>query len=75
MRCATALNLSYRCLNENKTTPRREPQPLTLLRPRRERPRSRAAEQRDERASFQLIELHSIPASQGLDTGYRVGGE
>jgi hypothetical protein len=25
----------------------------------------RAAEQRDELASFQLIELHSIPASQG----------
>jgi hypothetical protein len=33
---------------------------------RRERPRCRRpAEQRDEFASFQLIELHSIPASQG----------
>jgi hypothetical protein len=36
-----------------------------LLRPRRNRPcRRRAAEQRDERAAFPLIELHSIPASQ-----------
>jgi hypothetical protein len=36
-----------------------------LLRPRRERPRdSRAADQRDELASFQLIELHSVPATQ-----------
>jgi hypothetical protein len=33
---------------------------------RRERHRyRRTAEQRDELASFQLIELHSIPASQG----------
>jgi hypothetical protein len=30
-----------------------------------ERPRHRRAEQRDELASFQLIELHSNPASQG----------
>jgi len=37
-----------------------------LLRARRERPRNRrAAEKRDELASFQLIELHSIPAGQG----------
>jgi hypothetical protein len=35
-----------------------------VLRPRRERVRSRAGEQRDELASFQLVELHSIPASQ-----------
>jgi len=40
---------------------------------RRERPRGRAAEQRDERASFQLIELHSFPASQGRIAGYRIG--
>jgi hypothetical protein len=39
--------------------------PLWLLRPRRERPRRRAAEQRDELAPFQLIELHYIPASEG----------
>jgi hypothetical protein len=32
-----------------------------LLRARRERPRCCAAEQRDELAPFQLIELHSIP--------------
>jgi hypothetical protein len=45
-----------------------------LLRPRGERPRCRAAEQRDEVASFQLIELHSIPASQGrIVGGYRIG--
>jgi hypothetical protein len=36
-----------------------------LLRARRERPRGcRAAEQRYERAAFQLVELHSMPASQ-----------
>jgi len=47
-----------------------------LLRPRSNRPCDRpAAEQRDELASFQLIELHSIPASQGGIAGYRTGGE
>jgi len=36
-----------------------------VLRPRRERPRcSRAAKQRDELASVQSVESHSIPASQ-----------
>ena len=35
--------------------------------------RRRAAEQRDELAPFQLIEMHSIPASQGRFTGYRIG--
>jgi hypothetical protein len=36
-----------------------------LLRPRGKRPRDRsAAEQCDEIATFQLIELHSIPSSQ-----------
>jgi hypothetical protein len=34
-----------------------------------------AAEQRDELATFQLVELHSIPASQGRIAGYRIGGE
>jgi hypothetical protein len=39
---------------------------LRLLRTRRERPRRcRAAEQPDELASFQLVELHSVAASQG----------
>jgi hypothetical protein len=38
---------------------------LALLRPRRERPGRRAADERDELASFQLIELHSVPVSQG----------
>ena len=37
-------------------------------------PRGRgAAEQRDERAAFQLVELHSVPASQGRIAGYRIG--
>jgi hypothetical protein len=42
---------------------------------RRERPRRRAAEQRDELASFQLIELHPVPASQGRITGYRIASD
>jgi hypothetical protein len=45
-----------------------------LLCTRNERPhRHRAAEQRDELAALQLIELHSIPASQGRIAGYRIG--
>jgi iron complex outermembrane receptor protein len=44
-----------------------------LLRPRRERPRDRrAAEQREELAALQLIELHSIPASQTRIVRYRI---
>jgi len=47
-----------------------------LLRARVERPRRcRAAEQRDEIASLQLIELHLIPASRGRIAGYRTGGD
>jgi hypothetical protein len=38
------------------------------------RPRKRrAAEQRDELASSQFIELHSIPSIQGRFAGYRMG--
>ena len=37
---------------------------FALLRSRRERPRQRAAEPRHELAPFQLMEVHSIPASQ-----------
>ena len=37
--------------------------------------RGRAAEQRDELASFQLIELHLVPPSQGRIAGYRIGEE
>src|SRR4029077_17687045 len=41
------------------------PHRLRLLRARSQWPRRRrAAEQRDELASFQLIELHSIPAAK-----------
>src|SRR5262245_22583941 len=36
--------------------------------------RRRAGEQRDEVASFQLVELHSVPASQGRTAGYRMVG-
>jgi hypothetical protein len=44
-----------------------------LLPARRERPRGcRAAEQRDEIAAFQSIELHSIPVSQRRIAGYRI---
>jgi hypothetical protein len=47
-----------------------------LLRARRERPDGGgAAEQRDEIAAFQLIELHSIPASQGRVAGYRIASD
>ena len=46
---------------------------VRLLRARIERPRRRAAEQRDELTAFYLIELHSIPASQGRNAGYRIG--
>src|SRR5262245_2745287 len=47
-----------------------------LLRSRRERPRRcRTANESDELASFQLIELHSVPASQGRITGYRIASD
>ena len=50
------------------------PHALWLLRPRSERPAGRAAaEQRDEVAPSQLVELHSIPSSQGRFEGYRMG--
>jgi hypothetical protein len=45
-----------------------------LLPARREGPRrSRAAEQRDEIASFYLIEVHLFAVSQGRIAGYRIG--
>jgi len=50
------------------------PHSVRLLRARCERPRCcRAAKQRDELASFQLIELHSILANQSRLAGYRIG--
>ncbi|MGA7344364.1 MAG: hypothetical protein WBY01_02240, partial [Pseudolabrys sp.] len=43
-------------------------------RARRERPcRRRAANQRDELAPLYLIELHSVPVSQGRLVGYPIG--
>jgi hypothetical protein len=42
-----------------------------LLRARRERPRSRsAAEQRDEVAPFQFVELHLVPHERGTVSHY-----
>src|SRR6516162_1129069 len=46
-----------------------------LLRTRRERPRCRAAEQREEIAPFQLIKFHSIPAGQGRIAEYRIASD
>jgi hypothetical protein len=34
-----------------------------------------AAAQRDEVAPSQLVELHSVPASQGWIAGYRIGSD
>src|SRR5438067_5466306 len=52
------------------------PHPIGLLRVRGEWPCSRqAAEHGDELASFQLIELHSMPASQGGTVGYRIDAD
>jgi len=42
------------------------PHPLALLRPRRERPRRRATEKRDEVAPFQLIEFPRFNISGSL---------
>jgi hypothetical protein len=39
---------------------------LALLRTPRERPRSRAAEQRDELATLQLSKLHLLPPKPGV---------
>jgi hypothetical protein len=40
--------------------------------PRRD---GRAAEQCDERASYYLIELYSVPVSEGQIVGYRIGAD
>jgi hypothetical protein len=48
----------------------------SLFRARREWPCGGcAAEQRDELATFQLIDLHSLPASQGRVAGYRIASD
>jgi len=52
------------------------PHPLALLRARGRRPSGRrAAEQRDELPSLQLIEWHSVPFQPGRIAGYRIGEE
>src|SRR5262245_8712926 len=56
-------------------TDKADAQHLVLLGLRRKRPRRRAAEERDELAPFQLIELHSILASQGRVAGYRIASD
>jgi hypothetical protein len=58
LRVQVALSISHQ-----HTDP---PHPFGLLRTRCERPSRGAAEQRDELAPFQLIELHSVPASAEL---------
>jgi hypothetical protein len=56
-----AIMWSLSRLHTNKA----DAQHLGLLRPRRQRPRRRrAAEQRDERAACQLIELHDCPRNR-----------
>jgi hypothetical protein len=58
--------LSFRIIRSRVHEHADAPHPLRLLRARRERPRHRrAAEQRDEVAAFQLIEVHLIPANRG----------
>ncbi|HKD92513.1 MAG TPA: hypothetical protein VKB56_11430 [Terriglobales bacterium] len=72
-RCEAGLH--FRTIHGQRREHADAPHPVSLLRARRERPRSRAAEQRDEGAAFQLIELHSISASHSRITGYRIGGK
>ena len=61
-----------RCRSERRASEKPNHRHRQLLRARRERPRRRAAKQRDEIASFQLTELHLIPTSQGRIAGYRI---
>jgi len=72
--CATGTknggsNVAHRCPAEEYLHRR-------LLRARRERPRHcrGAAEYRDELATFQLIDLHSL-RQPGMAAGYRIDGE
>jgi hypothetical protein len=53
------------------------PHPLgRRLRTDRERPGDRrSADQRDELAPIQLIQLHPVPASQGQIAGYRIASD
>src|SRR5262249_61048087 len=60
-KCAQTVRLRIRRCGGEETNHRHR----WLLRARRERPRSRAAEQCYELAPFYLIELHSVPAQSG----------
>jgi len=59
-------SLSLRIAFSEVHEDRDAPHPLGLLRPRREWPRRRAAEQRDEIAPFQLIEFPRFNISGSL---------
>src|SRR5262249_49505370 len=59
------ISLSFEVVIGIRHQPANPPHPARLLRARRERPRRRAAEKRDDLAPFQLTNLHALP-SQGL---------
>src|SRR5262245_33175077 len=51
------------------------PHSLALLRSRRERPRRRASEQRDELAAFPSMEMHPMPQLGKRTAGYRIAAD
>ena len=65
--------LPYRIVCDGGQKHADTPHPLGLLSPRRQRPRRRAAEQRDELATFHSIELHPLPQPGTSMAAYRIG--
>src|SRR5262249_54908571 len=63
------------CIGRPRTAAQDTDNRKLLLCARREGQRSRAANQRDELATFKGSNLHSVPASQGRIAGYRIGEE